>query len=193
MESNSGPSVNKRRINCFVYEMLLHAWKSGNQSGTHYGFCPLWWFTPMQTFVSGFFFKTHRKVPVINIHYIRRLIQTTEVIHILCWAKGLAPDSPLLGIPAAFLLINEKCVTIWNVVNIYITYIDLCFLQCLPLFVASVRYVLNNGKWKLFFLRSQLRSRRFWSIRYRNVDMVCFSPVTLPLSRRCFSKFKIEY
>ena len=27
---------------------------------------------------------------------IGRLIQTTEIVHALCWAKGLAPDSPLL-------------------------------------------------------------------------------------------------
>ena len=44
---------------------------------------------------------------------IRRLIQTTEVAHVLCWAKGLAPDSALLGILVAFfLLTNEKCGTI---------------------------------------------------------------------------------
>ena len=43
---------------------------------------------------------------------IRRLIQTTEFVHALCWVKGLAPDSPLIGIPAAFLLINEKYGTI---------------------------------------------------------------------------------
>ena len=50
--------------------------------------------------------------------------------------KGACTWFLSLGIPTAFLLINEKCGTIWNVVNIYISYIDLCFLQCKPLFVA---------------------------------------------------------
>ena len=61
-----------------------------------------------------YMFRTfvNQSVKLLLSSIIRQLIQTTEVVHVLCWAKGLAPDYPLLGNAAAFLLINEKCGTI---------------------------------------------------------------------------------